>query len=235
MSTYVLVHGAWAGAHGFRKVRPLLRAEGHDVTTPSLTGLGERVHLSGPQVGLRTHIEDVVNHVLYEDLEDITLLGFSYGGMVVTGALEHIGDRVRNVVYLDAFVPDDGDSVRTMLGAPPGAPIELGAAWSVDAASREYDDPADAAWSEIRRVPHPARCFVEPVRLARPLEDFPFTRTYIKATEDAPDAPGNAVFWAAAERAKSSPAWRYHEIDTNHMIANNRPAELAAILLDLTR
>ena len=102
------------------------------------------------------------------------------------------------------------------------------------AASREYDDPADAAWSEARRVPHPARCFAEPVRLTQPLEEFPFTRTYIKATADAPDAPGNAVFWATAERAKASPAWRYHEIDTNHMIANNRPAEMAAILLDLT-
>jgi len=235
MSTFVLVHGAWAGAHGFRKVRPLLRLAGHDVTTPSLTGLGERVHLSGPQVGLRTHIEDVVNHVLYEDLDDIVLLGFSYGGMVVTGSLAHIGDRVSHLVYLDAFVPDDGDSVRTMLGAPPGgAPIELGAQWSVVAASREYDDPQDAVWSEARRVPHPARCFAEPVHLAQPLEAFPFTRTYIKATADSPDAPGNANFWATAERAKASPAWNYHEIATNHMIANNRPEELAAILIALT-
>ena len=234
MTTFVLVHGAWAGAHGFRKVRPLLREAGHDVTTPCLTGLGERVHLSGPQVGLTTHIEDVVNHVLYEDLDDIVLLGFSYGGMVVTGALAHISDRVRHLVYLDAFVPNDGDSVRTMLGAPAGSAIELGTPWSVVAASREYDDPDDAVWSEARRVPHPTRCFAEPVRLAQPLENFPFTRTYIKATADAPDAPGNAVFWSIAERAKTSPEWRYHEIATNHMIANNRPAELAAILLDLT-
>ena len=234
MSTFVLVHGAWAGAHGFRKVRPLLRHAGHEVSTPSLTGLGERVHLTGPQVGLTTHIEDVVNHILYEDLDDIVLLGFSYGGMVVTGALEHIGDRVRHLVYLDAFVPEDGDSVRTMLGAPRGAAIELGAAWSVDAAPRQYDDPDDAAWSEVRRVAHPARCFAEPVRLAQPLEAFPFTRTYIKATADAPDAPGNSTFWSTAARAKASPAWRYHEIDTNHMIANNRPTELATILLELS-
>ena len=232
-TTIVLVHGAWAGAHGFRKVRPLLRQAGHDVTTPCLTGLGERVHLTGPQVGLATHIEDVVNHVLYEDLNDIVLLGFSYGGMVVTGALAHIGDRVRHLVYLDAFVPNDGDSVRTMLGAPPGAPIELGAPWSVVAAPREYDDPDDAVWSEARRVAHPARCFVDPVRLPQPLEAFSFTRTFIKATADAPDAPGNEMFWSTAARVKSSPAWRYHEIDTNHMIANNRPAELATILLDL--
>ena len=87
MTTYVLVHGAWSGAHGFRRVRPLLQAAGHDVFTPSLTGIGERVHLVSPQVNLTTHIHDVVNQVLYEGLEDIVLLGFSYGGFVVTGAL----------------------------------------------------------------------------------------------------------------------------------------------------
>jgi pimeloyl-ACP methyl ester carboxylesterase len=83
MTVYVLVHGAWSGAHGFRKVRPLLRAAGHEVFTPSLTGIGERVHLTGPQVCLTTHITDVVNTVRYEDLDRIVLLGFSYGGFVV--------------------------------------------------------------------------------------------------------------------------------------------------------
>jgi pimeloyl-ACP methyl ester carboxylesterase len=111
MAVYVLVHGAWGGAHGFRKLRGPLRAAGHEVFTPSLTGIGERVHLTSPQVCLTTHVTDVVHAVLYEDLRDIVLLGFSYGGFVVTGALEHIGDRVRHLVYLDAFVPADGDSV----------------------------------------------------------------------------------------------------------------------------
>src|SRR3712207_9336711 len=98
MTTFVLVHGAWSGAHGFRRVRPLLQAAGHEVFTPSLTGIGERVHLTSPQVDLTTHVHDVVNHVLYEDLHGIVLLGFSYGGMVVTGALAHIADRVRHLV-----------------------------------------------------------------------------------------------------------------------------------------
>jgi pimeloyl-ACP methyl ester carboxylesterase len=108
MATFVLVHGGWSGAHGFRKVRPLLRAAGHEVFTPSLTGIGERAHLTSPSVNLTTHIRDVVNVVLYEDLDDITLLGFSYGGVVVTGTLDHIADRVRHLVYLDAFVPTSG-------------------------------------------------------------------------------------------------------------------------------
>ena len=129
MAVFVLVHGAWGGAHGFRKLRgPLWRA-GHEVFTPSLTGVGERVHLTSPQVGLTTHITDVVNTVLYEDLHGIVLLGFSYGGLVISGALEHIGDRVRHLVYLDAFVPGDGDSVATVTGgsAGPGV-IEIGRA-----------------------------------------------------------------------------------------------------------
>jgi pimeloyl-ACP methyl ester carboxylesterase len=231
MSTYVLVHGAWAGAHGFRLVRRRLQRAGHDVFTPSLTGLGERAHLTSPQVDLSTHVRDVVNHVRYEDHDDIVLLGFSYGGMVVTGSLAHIADRVRHLVYLDAFVPSDGDSVFSMLGRPAFDPLGLGEEWLVPPAPRSFDDPAEAAFMEPRRISHPIACFVEPVRLARPLEDFLFARTYIRATADAPDAPGAAVFDAAAARARSSDAWSYHEVATNHMVASNRPDELAAILL----
>src|SRR5207247_627735 len=117
---FVLVHAAWGGAHGFRKGRGPLLAAGHEVFTPSLTGIGERAHLTSPQVNLTTHIADVVNAVWYEDLSDIVLLGYSYGGAVVTGALEHIGDRVRHLVYLDAFVPGDGDSVAGLGGAGAG-------------------------------------------------------------------------------------------------------------------
>src|SRR6202012_3742818 len=109
MTTFVLVHGAWGGSYGFKYVRGPLRAAGHEVFTPSLTGIGERAHLTSPSVDLTTHIRDVVNVVLYEDLVDITLLGFSYGGMVITGTLDHIADRVRDLVYLDAFVPASGD------------------------------------------------------------------------------------------------------------------------------
>jgi pimeloyl-ACP methyl ester carboxylesterase len=233
VATYVLVHGAWSGAHGFRLVRPPLRAAGHDVFTPSLTGIGERVHLTGPQVDLTTHIRDVVNTVLYEDLTDIVLLGFSYGGFVVTGALEHIADRVRELVYLDAFVPDDGDSPLGLAGIGDPPRMAVGEDWLVPAAPREFDDPAEAAFAEPRRVPHPIGCFTEAVRLRTPLEDLPLGRTYIKATAAAPDDPGETVFRAAADRARTSPAWRYHEIATNHMVASNRPAELVEILLSL--
>ena len=150
MAIFVLVHGAWGGSYGFRKVRGPLRAAGHEVFTPSLTGIGERAHLTSPQVCLTTHVTDVVNTVLYEDLRDIVLLGWSYGGFVVTGALEHVGDRVAHLVFLDAFVPGDGDSVSGNTGGH-GAGV-LGGDWLVPSAPREYDDPAEAEWANARRT-----------------------------------------------------------------------------------
>jgi len=232
MTIFVLVHGAWGGAHGFRRVRGPLREAGHEVFTPSLTGIGERAHLTSPQVGLTTHVTDVVNTVLYEDLRDIVLLGYSYGGFVVTGALEHIGDRVAHLVYLDAFVPGDGETVDDQTGMSGHGVIGFGLDWLVPPLPREFDDPDEAAWANPRRTPHPARCFTEPVRLRRALEDYPFTRTYIKATGE-PRPEGGGPFWGAADRARRSPAWRYREIATNHMIPSNRPGDLARLLLEL--
>lgn len=232
MATYVLVHGAWSGAHGFRRVRAALQDSGHRVSTPSLTGVGERAHLAHPGVGLATHVSDVVNHVLYEDLEDIVLLGFSYGGCVVTGAVDHIATRIRHLVFLDAFVPEDGQSIFSMTGTVSES-MHLGEPWLISPAGREFDDAAEAAFMNARRTPQPIGCFREPVRLARPLEDHPFTRTYIRATADRPDAPFSAGFDAAAERARTSKAWRLREIATNHMVASNRPQELADLLEEL--
>jgi len=233
MTTFVLVHGAWGGSHGFRQVRRLLRAGQHEVSTPCLSGVGERIHLSSPLVGLGTHIRDVVNHILYEDLTDIVLVGFSYGGFVVTGALEHIAERVSHLVYLDAFVPENGESVWSLLGRGARSKIELGQEWVTNGPVREYDDPAEGAWMAARRTSHPMGCFTEPVFLSQPLESFPFTRTYIKATSAPENDIGNDAFWRAARHAKGSPAWSYHEIATNHMVANNRPEELARILLEI--
>jgi pimeloyl-ACP methyl ester carboxylesterase len=233
MSTYVLVHGGWSGAHGFRHVRRRMAAAGHEVFTPSLTGIGERVHLASPQVTLSTHVRDVVNQVLYEDLDGIVLVGFSYGGFVVTGALEHIADRVGHLVYLDAFVPDDGDTpLEHVMGIEPG-PATLGEDWLVPSPERTFDDPDEEAWMVPRRTPHPIGCFTERVRLARPLEEFEFARTYIKATLDPPTDLGAAALVRAAARADASPAWRYREIATTHLVPSNRPDDLAHLLLDL--
>jgi pimeloyl-ACP methyl ester carboxylesterase len=233
MTTFVLVHGAWGGAHTWRSVRPLLQTAGHTVFTPALTGIGERWHLAGPQVGLTTHVDDVANQVFYEDLVDIVLLGFSYGGMVVTGALEHVGDRVRELVYLDAFVPDHGRSVADMTGLDPTGPPGIDVDWSIPPRPRTFDDPSEAAFAEPRRTPQPVRTFTEPVRLARPLEELGIGLTFVKATQDARVSDHPDPFWVAADRARDHPSWRYHEIDSNHMVPQNRPAELAEILFTL--
>jgi len=230
MATFVLVHGAWGGAHGFRHVRRLLRAGGHEVTTPCLTGIGERVHLASPLVNLSTHIRDVVNHVLYEDLDPIVLVGFSYGGFVVTGAIEHIGARIRHLVFLDAFVPSSGDTAFSLSRGLARPTIELGEEWQVPGPVREYDDPAEATWMSARRTLHPKGCFTEAVHLAQPLESYPFTRTYIKATRSRETDPGESAFRRAADHARLSKAWRHFEIATNHMVASNMPEETARLL-----
>jgi pimeloyl-ACP methyl ester carboxylesterase len=230
VAIFVLVHGAWGGAHTFRRVRPLLTAHGHEVFTPSLTGLGERSHLASPQVNLSTHIQDVVNVVWYEDLSDLVLLGFSYGGFVVTGTIAYLADRVRHLVYLDAFVPADGQTLSGLTGQQGDPVLRLGQRWLVPAPARTFDDPVDEAFAARRRGPHPVGCFTEPVRLPRPVEDYPFGRTYIKASAEP---PGESPFWTAARHAQASPAWDYEEIATDHMIPVNRPHELADLLLKL--
>ena len=234
MPTFVLVHGAWTGAYAFRHLRRLLQAQGHEVFTPSLTGIGDRAHLANPMVDLRLHVRDVVNLVLYEDLEDIVLLGFSYGGFVVSGALEHIAERVAHLVLLDAFVPQaSGQSVAEFIRGPGRARAQINEAWQLPPSERDFDSPDEGRWVSQRRTPQPAGTFTDPVFLAKPLEEYPFTRTYIRATRNP---PGDAVLSAletCAAHARASSAWRYHEIETGHMVPSNRPAELATILLAL--
>lgn len=233
MAIFVLVHGAWTGAHGWRKVRRMLARDGHEVFCPSLTGVGERVHLVSPQVDLTTHVQDVVNTICFEDLHDVVLVGHSYGGAVITAALAAVHDRVRELVYLDAFVPDDGDRLAALVGRPGPSDTALVKEWLMPPPARSFDDPDEEVWQNARRVPHPARCFSEPIRVVRPVEDYEVGLTYIKASADPPDAPGGSPFWDVAERVRSSTRWRYREIATNHMVASNRPHELAALLIEI--
>jgi pimeloyl-ACP methyl ester carboxylesterase len=229
-----MVHGAWGGAHTWRLLRPILWAAGHQVFTPGLTGIGERVHLVSPHVDLSVHVDDVVNQVLYEDLTDIVLVGYSYGGMVVTGALAHIAGRVRELVYLDAFVPADGQALTDLTGSGP-APAEpaIGSGWLAAAPdSRDLGDPETTQWAQVRRTAQPVRTFTEKVRLPQPLEDYPFGRTYIKALGDARN-DGRDVFYEAADRYRDHPKWRYHEHPSDHMIPQRDPAGLAQLLLEL--
>ena len=118
MATYLLVHGAWHGGWCWRRVTDILRAEGHTVFTPTLTGLGERAHLARPEIDLETHISDVLGVLDAEELDDVILCGHSYGGMVITGVADRLPGRIKALVYLDAFVPEHGESVIDLYAGP---------------------------------------------------------------------------------------------------------------------
>jgi pimeloyl-ACP methyl ester carboxylesterase len=186
MATYVLVHGGWQGGWSYGRVARLLRTGGHDVYTPTLTGLGERSHLARRQVNLDTHITDVANTILWEDLVDVVLVGHSYGGMVITGVADQLPKRIKTLVYLDALVPQNGSTLFTLrpeylerfvsqLGAGQGALVAPPAASAFDTAS-----PADWAWMDSKTTPHPFACFSQSIRLTGRFSEIP-RRVYIYA------------------------------------------------------
>jgi pimeloyl-ACP methyl ester carboxylesterase len=236
VATFVIVHGAWSGAHAWWKVRPLLRAAGHEVFTPSLTGLGERAHLTSPDIDLDTHIQDVVGLLEYEDLQDVTLVGHSYGGMVVSGVADRLPERLAQLVYLDAEVPADGQSEYDLMPAPERAVYEASArdkgdGWRIPPPVPDTlpdDLEPDLRWALSRMVPQPVKTFTQPVRLTSPaVAKLP--RTYIRCTEGK---EGEALP-AYVERARSEPGWRYRELAAGHGAHVTAPQALSNLLVEL--
>jgi pimeloyl-ACP methyl ester carboxylesterase len=224
MATYVLVHGAWSGGWGYKQIAKALRAAGHEVYVPTLTGLGEREHLASPAIDLTVHITDVVKMIDYEDLSDIILVGHSYGGMVTTGVAAAIGERIRTLLYLDAFLPKDGEAL-----------------WDIadDMARRHYIDaqrdtpglvgPLRLPGAETtgRRLNnHPLLTLTEPVRFTGK-EAAVKNHTYVYATRDAP-----TVFTKFYEAVSADPAWKARTIATGHIVMVDDPDGLVALLLE---
>jgi len=229
-ATFVLIHGAWHGGWCWKKLTPLLRAAGHDVYTPTLTGLGERAHLLNPQIGLGTHVEDIRALLEYEDLHNVILVGHSYGGMVIAGVAEVAARRLSHLIFLDAFVPLDGQSVLDTR-SDRGAPVrkiaqESGDGWKVPIGKATFGvtDEADVAWMSARMTPQPLRTFEEPVRLTSPAAHA-LPRSYILCRQDEP-----TLFDSHAQRVKSE-GWGYFELRTGHDAMITAPEELARILL----
>lgn len=228
MATYLICHGAWSAGWAWKKLRPHFRAAGHDFFTPSYTGLGERAHLISPQVDLETHIADILAVIEYEDLRDIILVGHSYGGMVATGVADRARDRVRHLVYLDAFVPADGQSLNDLRG--PAAETPLVDGWLAPPMPSAPDTaPADLDWTRPRRRHQPAACFSQKLRLTH-AGPPPFPRTYIYC---AKKGPGD-VFLQFKQRFEGDPAWRYVEMAESHSPNITAPDDLAKILLACT-
>jgi len=225
---FLVCHGAWSAGWAWKKMHPLMQAAGHRLITPTYTGLGERAHLANPSIDLNSHIEDVMNVIKYEDLRDIVLVGHSYGGMVATGVADRARDKVRQLIYIDAFVPNDGQSLLDLYEADRSRVQELaksGDGWRVPPNPTPPDtSPADVEWLSTRRVDMPVKCFETKLKL----QGGPLTlpRSYIYATRITPAD----TFGPFARHAKNDPAWNYHEIDASHSPNVTTPEALMALL-----
>jgi pimeloyl-ACP methyl ester carboxylesterase len=230
MATFVLVHGSCHGGWCWKKVIPLLTSHRHRVNTPTLTGLGERSHLVREDIDLSTHILDIIQVFEYEDLDDVILVGHSYGGMVIGGAAEKIPNRIKGLVYLDGYIPKDG---KTAFDLVPGLEdvyktrslSEQGKEWLV----QPYDPTAwgvtnteDIAWMNRHLSPMPWHTHDQPIRINNP-EARKIPKSYISCTE-------YKDFHFMAQRAKLQLDWDYHELKTGHDAMIIAPNEFVQVL-----
>jgi pimeloyl-ACP methyl ester carboxylesterase len=228
--TFLLVHGAWHGGWCWRFVASLLRKAGHQVHSPSLTGLGERKHLAAGRIDLDMHIQDVLGLIEMEDLRDVVLVGHSYGGMVITGAADRLPARIARLVYLDAFVPEDGkclldyavperaarmrhEGERTGFVMPP--PMAL---WGLT--EQKHLDMVGP-----REVRHPYATMSQAIRLSNFAESRAIAKTFVYCS-----SPATGSFDQFAEMYRNDPAWRFHELKTGHDAMILMPGEVARIL-----
>jgi pimeloyl-ACP methyl ester carboxylesterase len=239
--TYVLIHPAWFGGWCWKKLSPLLRAQGHEVFAPTLTGLGERAHLARPEVGLEIHVRDITNVIEYEDLHNVILVGNSSGGMVITGVADHMPERIARLVFLDAFVPMDGQSMLDVIPPDRRPALEAfvqkeGSGWLLPrfapppweklvTETWQVTETADLDWILPRLRPTPFGHFKEPVRRKNPAaEKLP--RTYIRTQWPHPGLDRYAG--VASETA----GWQSRRIASSHLPYITHPSQLAALLLE---
>ena len=233
MTTYVLVHGAWHGGWCWVRVADRLRAAGHTVFTPTLTGLAERAHTLTPTISLQTHIKDIARLLQWEELRDVVLVGHSYGGMVITGTADRVADRVRNLAFVDALLPKHGQSAFDLRTAEANAQIReraraLGGGWLIPPTSAEafMVNPADRTWVDAKCTDLPIGCFSEKLHLSG-AGDRIADRVYIRA-----GGYPNPAFDAALEMARADSRFRCHVVDCGHDIMVDAPDELTRILLE---
>ncbi|MDH5833460.1 alpha/beta fold hydrolase [Luteimonas kalidii] len=222
--TFVLVHGATAGGWEWKRTGQFLSEQGHTVYRPTLTGLGEREHLNSTEVDLQTHIDDVVNLILFEDLNDVVLTGHSYGGMVVTGVMDRIPERLRHVVFLDAAVPNDGQSLWDIFGndAPPDP-------------ERFKDGFMQVPWVKPGATPpynvkHSVKCFSQPVSYRNPAAlALPVTYVaFVPADQSAEDRAKTDRSW----RNAVARGWTIRTFPGGHVAQEEDPRGVAALIAD---
>ena len=233
MATYVLVHGAWHGSWCWKRVRKALQDAGHDVFTPTLTGVGERAHLGSPSINLSTHIADIVNLIRWEELSDVILCGHSYGGCVISGVADRVPERIRALVYLDAFVLENGESLADLLAPEQAQNMRqqaqtAGDGWKVAPIPAEafQVNARDAAWVNAQCTPHPMATFEERIKLTGGISRIGDI-THVLATGFTEGSP----FPKCHERAKAK-GWKTATIACGHDAMLDQPRELTQLLLD---
>jgi pimeloyl-ACP methyl ester carboxylesterase len=220
-ATFVLVPGAWHGAWCYRRVAKLLTARGHEVYALTLTGLADRSHLASDAVNMTTHIKDVANFVKWEGLSGIVLVGHSYGGLVITGAAEEIGPDVASIVYLDAFIPENGQSMADIVKRPLPttgfAPPFPAKAMKVNA--------KDEAWVDAKMTPQPINTYLQKLTLSGAYTKIP-KKTYVRSTEF-----NQPIFQKHYEELKQKSEWQTFTMNCGHDVMVDKPDELADILV----
>ena len=216
---FVIVHGAWGGGWDWRTVDSLLTRDGYKVVRVTLTGLGERRHLSSPNVGLYTHIDDVVNKILWDDMKDVVLLGHSYGGMVITGVADRVPERIKRLIYLDAMLPDSGESVRSLQGAD--------SAFITQLRRGDYTVPVWVQDTTVvpRDVPMSLKTFTDTLRLVNPAgRKVPASYILTFEPQVNPDP-----FQRFADRAAKR-GWPVFRMQADHIPERTNPTGLVAQL-----
>ncbi len=244
MANVVLVHGFWLGGWAWRDVAPALRAAGHTVYTPSLTGLGDRVHLASPAVNLATHINDIVNLIGYEELDQVHLLGHSGANVVVAGVADQIPERIAQLIYLDTGPLPSGMGVVDFDGTDERAQKEQlvkeqGAGWQLPVPDwitfgeqqLQGLEPEHFARMERFCVPQPWATAVDPLTLTNPareqLPKLSLATTFTEGDVQQMVASGVPIFAPYTE-----PNWRFAELPTGHWPMFSEPAKLAQMLAD---
>ena len=235
MTTFVCCHGAWGGGWSWKRVAAILRAAGHEVFTPTYTGQGERSHLLAADIDLATHIMDVRNVIKYERLNDFVLVGHSYGGMVVTGVADAEWQKISRLIYLDAFLPEAGQSLNDLTG--PGrteAVMEIvrtkGDGYKFPRPEGSISPnmpPEDREWLTSLTGPQPIKTMTQQVPGSNnhlKIKD----KVYVLCTENK-----NSNFHTFADWTRQQPDWKTLELPTHHHLLQSMPQEVADILMDL--
>ncbi|MFC1432501.1 alpha/beta fold hydrolase [Streptacidiphilus sp. N1-3] len=237
-NTYVLVHGAWHDGQSWNRVAALLTAQGHRVLAPSLTGHGDKAHLLGPEVGLTTHVDDIVDLVLDQDLNDIVLVGHSYAGLIISSVANRIPHRVSRLVYVDAMVPTHGENAIDVMPLTQSL-IDSAAAtaqpWRIPPLPQfpapfglfGVTDPDDTAWLRSTLTDESVLCFQQPVELDNPAQAL-IPRVHILCVGSAPEGVTRRPLPPTQPNGEPS---RVHELRSGHDCMIIKPAELSSLLL----